>query len=159
MIQRRTYDIVSEPSGVVLRQLLTWALGVATQLGLVVHSRSVKLSPSAVAFLGEMNPYLAATKEVGQWPGTQLIGDRRGILRLYRFGPASVEIFVSAADRLFTWVNPLLPEDPHLLRADGSVVLGTVTQEEDAWMELSNDEFETLVRDAPSVARLLRIRG
>jgi hypothetical protein len=156
MIQRNTYDLISEPADDVLRDLLVWALNFATQLGLVVHSRHVKLTSRAIAFLEEVDPYLRLTREVSEWPGTRLIGGRRGIVSIYRLTPDLIETFVDTADRLYRWVNPALPEDIHILRADGSVLLGTVTQEADAWMELSGDEFDSLVREIPGMAGVLR---
>jgi hypothetical protein len=57
---------------------------------------------------------------------------------------------------LFDWENPDLPDDPHFLRADGSVWLGSIIHERDAWLELTGEEFVALGQQAPSVVRILR---
>lgn len=158
MIRRDIYDLTEEPSGAVLRGLVEWAQSTAAQLGLIVHSPSVRLAPRAVDFLDRASPYLSSEREVAEWPGTRLIGGRRGILRVYRLTPELTQIFEATADRLYMWVNPGLPEDPHLLRDDGSVLLGTVSQEEDAWLELHESEFASLIGDVPWTADALRRR-
>jgi hypothetical protein len=159
MIQRNTYDLVDEPAGEALRELLTWTLSAATQLGLVVNSHNVRLSSRAVAFLEDASPHLVAINEVSEWPGTQIIGQRRAILRIYRYNLECMELFAATAERLYMWVNPGLPEDPHLLREDGSVVLGTVAQEDDGWMQLNTAEYDSLIRSVPWMAGALRQQG
>ena len=150
---------MSEPSGPLLTDILSWAMSFATQLGVVVHSGRVKLDQKAIAFFEAVDPYLLHSCEVNEWPGTRLIGARLGIVRIYALTPEFAEIFKNTGDALYMWVNPYLPEDPHLLRADGSVLLGTVTQERDGWMELSEDEFSSLVREVPWMATVLEQRS
>ncbi|WP_157181531.1 hypothetical protein [Actinopolymorpha alba] len=58
--------------------------------------------------------------------------------------PESLEELLTATDDLFKWVNPDLPEDLHFLRVDGSTVLGSVAQEEEAWLELDEVELQLL---------------
>jgi hypothetical protein len=149
MIKRNIYDFTSEPASELFRELLVWALNFATHFGLVVHSIRVKLTSEALEFLEDVDPYLLLTRDVNEWPGIRLIGERRGILRFYRLTLEFIETFAETADMLYSWVNPSLPEDPHLLRADGSVLLGSVTQEADTWMELTIDEFESRIKEIP----------
>jgi hypothetical protein len=53
-------------------------------------------------------------------------------------GPSALE----SGSGLFQWVNLGSPEDLHLIRSDGTTVLGTIAQEEDAWMELDDGEVD-----------------
>lgn len=156
MRERATYSIASEPSGPELRNILYWAANLATQLGVVVHSSRVKLQSKGTGFFNEVGPYLIDSYETNEWPGTRLVGSRLGIVRTYSLTRECADIFLNTSDRLYMWVNPYLPEDPHLLRADGSVLLGTITQERDCWMELHKDEYSSLVRDVPWTARALK---
>lgn len=90
-----------------------------------------------------------------EWPGTRLIGG--GIARRYLFKLTyeSLAIFIHSAQRLTDWVNPELPEDLHLLRNNGSTVLGNIAQEDDAWLELDQDEFGRLCSTTPHWTRSL----
>jgi len=47
-----------------------------------------------------------------------------------------------------------LPEDPHLVRADGTPFLGSSSSEEDVWLELHDSE-EATIRAVPEIQELL----
>src|SRR5207237_8929750 len=51
-----------------------------------------------------------------------------------------VGVLTSACAGLYDWVEPRLPEDPCLLRADGILWLVTIAHERDAYMRLSETE-------------------
>lgn len=122
--------------------LLTSLAPFAAAFGLIVHSRSVRLTEHAVSVLRSLEPLLLSERQTSTWPGTELVGDRTSTLYTYRLDPASTKVLINSAGSLFDWVNPALPEDLHLVRADGTTVLGTVAQEEDAWLELRPEELE-----------------
>jgi len=156
MAVERSYELVRELTNGVLADMFQWAVGVASTVGLVVHSDRVVLGPRALALLERMDPYLVSKAAVTEWPGTQLIGGgRKAILRTYRFTNDSAGFIIAAADRLYAWVNPDLPEDIHLWRPDNSLLLGTITQEHAAWMNLTDDEYAALVSHAPELAGVL----
>ncbi len=73
------------------------------------------------------------------WPGTQLIGETAEIVTI---APTRMvtEVLADAAPGLYDWRQPALPEDLAFLRADGSVLLATITHERDAFMELAPHE-------------------
>lgn len=156
MAVRHSYELVQELANDLLGRMFQWALDVASTVGLVVHSDRVRLGPRALALFERMDPYLVSKTAVTEWPGTRLIGERKAILRTYRFTNAAADSLVAAAERLYAWVNPDLPEDLHLLRRDGSLVLGSITQEHEAWMDLTDEEYASLVSQAPEMAGLLR---
>jgi len=56
---------------------------------------------------------------------------------------------------LYAWVNPSLPDDPHLLRSDGSTWFASTTTEEVSWFDLSSSELETIRQDWPTLAEEL----
>jgi hypothetical protein len=69
---------------------------------------------------------------------------------MYRFEPSLVEIMEEVAGSLFGWIVPL-PEDPHLVRDDDSVWLGSIAHERDAWLELENGELDRLQDEFPAL--------
>ncbi len=74
---------------------------------------------------------------------------------LFRLDDASLDVLMSSAESLFDWVWPRLPEDLHFLRADGSTVLGTVAQADDAWLELTAVEYGAIAGRLPVGIRLI----
>jgi hypothetical protein len=52
-----------------------------------------------------------------------------------------------AADSIYAWRQPALPEDLCALRADDTPWLASIAHEGDAWLELTPDE-QAVVTDA-----------
>lgn len=71
-------------------------------------------------------------------------------------GLESATMFYRIAPALLDWMNPELPDDPHLLRHDETTWLGSTTTEQDAWLELSDAEWEVLNRRWPIVIGAVR---
>jgi len=90
--------------------------------------------------LQALSPHLLGVEQARVWPGTEL-SDSLATRHLFHLDERSLGILGDSAAGLFEWVNPGLPEDLHFLRLDGSTVLGSVAQEEDAWLELSDEEL------------------
>lgn len=141
MTPRRTLDAASPVRGDLYRELLEVLAPFASFAGLVVRSEHVRLAPGGLAVLARLNPCLVRGEDVTNWPGTELVGGRVSRRYLFSSTPDCVEVLIAAASQLSDWVNPSLPEDLHLLREDGTTVLGTVAQDEDAWLELEEQEF------------------
>lgn len=67
-----------------------------------------------------------------------------------------VDAISAASVGLYGWQQPELPEDPALLRADGSAILATIAHERDAYLELSEDEIAELTKTLPGLPLLTR---
>jgi hypothetical protein len=113
----------------------------ARYVGLVVRSEKVRLTPDAHDVLGRLEPFLVTRESVSNWPGTQLVGTRVSRRDLFALTPNSIDVLLNAASEFSAWVNPYLPEDLHLVREDGSTVLGSVAQHDDTWLELEDQEY------------------
>ena len=72
-------------------------------------------------------------------------------MKEYDFVDGSADILVKAADGLFDWLEPRLPEDLCLLRSDGSPWLVTITHERDAYFVMSREEGLLLTSHIPSL--------
>jgi hypothetical protein len=145
MTPRSVYNLRGGHSGGEYATLMVAVAPLATSFGLIVRSNLVRLSDKATDVLHSLEPMVMSVEEVAKWPGTELIGGRRSVRYSYRLEPASIDILIASASSLFDWVNPGLPEDLHLIRSDGSTVLGTVAQEGDAWLELNDQEVVQLL--------------
>jgi hypothetical protein len=146
---RETYDLLVEPTGETYRQLLLCALDYCSHLLLVVR-HTARLSPDGEEILNRLQPFLATVTEQSEWPGTRLIGHAATV---YRCGVTRDALFVlvDAASGLFSWRQPDRPEDPCLLRQDGTVWLATISHERDGYLLLSPEEHGVLLRRAPDL--------
>ena len=153
-MKRHSYVFVREPFGSVYRNLLEYALRTCKSVGLIMQVRGRPVPADDV--IVRLEPYLLDRREVNEWPGSQLAFGHRARRDIFSFGPPVVGIMLSVADGLYDWENVELPDDPHLLRDDGGVWLGTVVHERDAWLELDEDEYRELAAEIPDVAALLQ---
>jgi hypothetical protein len=97
----------------------------------------------------------SAVEEAGE--RTQLYDERRAIRYEYAFSQDVAGLLFEAADGLYDWVAPDLPEDLHLLRGDGSAFLGSVAHERDAWLEAEQDEFARLAQSVPGLDQIVKV--
>jgi hypothetical protein len=144
---RNIYTLLSDVEGQVYVRLLDHSLDCCDSFILVTR-HSIVASASAMAVLDRLEPYLVCAEESSEWPGTQLLGSTA---RVYRYKLTSDTIFIlgEVAERLFDWQQPELPEDLCLIRPDGNPWLVTIAHEEDAYLNLSNDERAALTESIP----------
>lgn len=154
-MKRMMFTFTEEPRGSVYDTLLEVGLTETERLGLIVQ-KFRSYPPSMEQVLDTLSTYLIDTNDVSEWPGSRLLAGYKVQLRLYRFQPPVKDFLQFVATGLFDWENPELPDDPHLLRADGSTWLGCTVHEEDAWLELTSAEFADLQGKAPDLAAILR---
>jgi hypothetical protein len=152
-----TYDFLNEPRGAFFKALLDASSKLASHFGLVLQPYGSQWSSEANELMTKLEPHLILNQDVSSWPGTQLASGFVYQRNLYRVNGESIAALLDVADGLFDFVGPALLEDLHFLRADGSVLLGTLAQEGVAWMELNEDELILLNRTAPGLSDLLGI--
>jgi hypothetical protein len=128
--------------------LLRSAGNVSFTIGMVIRSDKVALWPRATSLLAALEPYALRIEQVTEWPGTQLIGGRTSRRHLFRLTTDSIDLVLAASTTIFDWINPGLPEDLHLLRRDGSTVLGSIAQENAVWLEVDGDELDRMLATA-----------
>lgn len=145
------FTFTSQPAGAVLSDLVDAALGACDRLGLMVQPRN-NLAESVTTVLERLEPALVLREESSSWPGSELHDGTTATHLVYTLNEKTADVLRRTAPSLYDWVNPNLPEDPHLLRADGSVWLGSTTHEEDAWLQLSSDEWRWISVRYPVLA-------
>ena len=154
MTNRKVVEIVARPvAGPLYEALVRSAAEFAVMAGLIIRSDEVQLDEKGAGLIEALKPHMLRTERVQSWPGSQLFGERTSIRHLYGLTHASLDLLLNGTDEMFGWINPYLPEDLHLLREDGSTVLGTIAQENDVWLELSDDELHVLLTKAPDILR------
>jgi hypothetical protein len=147
------YGFRSEPRDTDLGALFDAARIWCSTLLLVVRP-NLGLSEYGRGLLERLQPYRLDVRESRAWPGTELLD---GFAVVYRFKLTRevVEAVLQASASLFLWQQPELPEDPCLLRPDGSEWLVTIAHEEDAYLSLTDDEVQLLHAESPTIAALL----
>lgn len=154
-MSRRLFDVVEEPRGEVLDGLMR-ALGRHAASATMVLRDDFDLEESARALLARLEPHLVEQKRSASWPGTTLLDEEATVLR-FRLNETVVEELIAAADGLFEWTQPRLPEDLALVRNDGTAVLGSVCHEGDAFLEVTEEEYRSLIEAVPGIAMIIRL--
>jgi len=153
-MKRSIFTFMDEPRGQLLQRLLAYAATQSNRVGVVVCEQLPR-EASLEAALRELEPFLMHDEVTREWPGTQLLGHDARVFH-YRVEAALIEVLSELSDSLYAWRQPELPEDPFLLRPDGSALLTTISHEEDAYLELSRDELSALGAADPQIAAILR---
>ena len=151
---RVEYRIAREPAGDRYRSLIDAGLRHGETLLLVERPR-IGLEKKGSELLARLKPHLIDVRQQSEWPGT-LLFDHTATVHRFRFNFGSAQILKDETDRLYNWVQPELPEDPCILRRDGSPWLLTVTHEGFAGLDLDPTEYEELKQDAPVLIKSLR---
>jgi len=91
-----------------------------------------------------------------EWPGSARVYSDDPVLRYkFEYNAEIVDVIASETSEIYEWQSPVLPSDPHLLRRDESVWLGTTITEYWSWLELLPGELEELSDSLPEVGRML----
>ena len=148
-------NFIREPRGRLYRGLLDFALEVCKSALLVVGKR-MPLGVRGQAILSQLEPFLKHKTELSEWPGTQLLFGGTAWVFQYDFTPECAEILKWATSGLYRWLQPRLPEDLCLLRADGRPWLVSITHERDGYLDLTPDEKVHLFEALPRLKALVR---
>ncbi len=128
-------------SGVQYSDMLHWAQTVASRLVLVIYpSRPLKRAQ----LLSDLSPWAAGSRDAAEWPGSQLGLGKLARLASYRFDADVAAIILNYSNSIADWGYPFLPDDPHWLRADGTLVIGTTVHEDRLWVEVASSERASL---------------
>lgn len=153
---RRVFDVVREPRGEVMRRLLHGLARLSSSVLMVVRD-DLGLDPPGQMLLARLRPHLLSEERGRVWPGTVLLGGDATILR-FALSEAVLAELAAVSDGLYGWRQPELPEDLAFLRADGTAILASVCHERDAYIDLSDDEYQSLTTSIPGILRVVLAR-
>jgi hypothetical protein len=155
-VKAYTYNLIKEPSGNLYSDLLDYALEVCEFFLLVTDRENKQLNSEGKRVLGELLPFLNRMEMKSEWPGTVLYGGEVQVY-MYHYIPESVVILKKAANRLYQWQRPYLPDDLCLLRSDESPWLVTIAHENDSYLVLNEDDYLRLLNALPAYAPMIEI--
>jgi hypothetical protein len=76
---RRVFDVIQEPSGELLRRLIS-ALAQHSSSVMMVLRDDLGLSETGQALLSRLQPHLLKRERRSSWPGTTLVGEEATVL-------------------------------------------------------------------------------
>ena len=162
VIEPKQYTIQSEPYGEAYRRLLDLASVRCSTFTLIIQpllaktERLDELRPQGRQLIESLALYCVEQAEVTAWPGTELLGGTRSAtIYRYTLNGLSVVLLKKAADRLYAWMQPDLPEDPCFYTADGGVWLATIAHEGEAFVRLTSDCKAALDGSIPELRLIL----
>lgn len=137
-----------EPTGELWRRILTFAVGRFPAILFVERDEAPVEDRSIIEAL---RPALVDERRSSRWPGTQLYGAEATVWR-HRLDADVARRLVGAAEGLYRWLAPDLPEDLCILRADGTAWLGSIAHEETAWLSVTAAEWAAVSAAIPELA-------
>lgn len=158
--------ICDDPKGEAYGKLIDYAVSRCSRFVLVVQD-DLGFSESGKKVLAALEPHLIEKTRSDQWPGTRIL-DKTAWVCYYRCSEKAAEILKEAANSLFSWQQPALPEDLSFLTEDGTPWLVNTAHE--SWAGIKgepeeaislsnsiqglflrgefNEDFEAFIRDA-----------
>ncbi|MEK6627408.1 MAG: hypothetical protein AABY53_02185 [Bdellovibrionota bacterium] len=90
-------------------------------------------------FIESLKDSLIKTSKVSEWPGTKLI---EGQVTQFEYNLTQQNIIkIKDVGGLYNWIAPYFPEDVFFKNEFDQVLLGSISHEKDAWLELSENEI------------------
>jgi hypothetical protein len=135
-----TLTFGAAPKGRAFDELLRVFVGRAGSLGLVLGDPTPRGETQAL--LAALRNKALREEATRRWPGVEVPEwARASVLYTFSYDGDVAEVLFAHCPDLFGWQQRSLPCDFHLLALDGTVLLGSLTAEGDAWVELSLNEW------------------
>lgn len=145
----RQFEFAREPRGNVLHGLIRAATDACDRF--TVELSGMYLSPHARDVQRKLEPFLIGCADVTMAPTGRMLAGDEVTLCTYRLVPEAATILRDAADHLYAWVEPDLPQDLCFLRG-GDTWLINEASEEGAALLLTREEAEALQIKVPGLS-------
>lgn len=152
-MKKNTYNLLIEPSNQDYYDLLDYA-SAECKYALVAIRDTIQLNSKGQEVLEKLSKYLYEEKQADEWPGTKLLNSQARIFQ-FHYVPGSAEILKGAVSSLYKWLQPDLPEDLCLLRADETPWLVTISHENDGYFVLIDQEKNRLFSTLPQYRSMI----
>jgi hypothetical protein len=147
------YYLDKEPREGMFAGFLYVALDFCDHGSLVVREEA-QMGPQSNDLLALLKPYVFDISETSIWPGTELLGHTATVWK-FHFNESVIQILCAVVPGLFQFRANWMPEDLALYRSNGTVWLSSVAHENLGWVELSDEELQSLDKSAPVFTGLL----
>jgi len=126
------FIIEEEPKGKVYQQLIDLAFEACDEFHLVVR-RDLGSTRKIEPFLKQLESSLKKMKKTNEWTGTMLGGGQKAKVYYYHTDDHARRIIKEAANSLYSWMQPELPEDLSFLKK-GEPWLVNIAHEEESYI-------------------------
>ena len=144
------YQVTEEPTGNDYAALVGF-LARRASCGLLVRRATIALNAPGEQVLEQLRPYLLSHSNEASWPGTKLWFGQTA--EVFRFAPTepAIQVLLKAANHLFAWKQPELPEDLCFERADGAPLLASISHEKHVVLYLTDAEASDIRESIPNL--------
>lgn len=132
--------ICDDPREEAYGKLIDYAVGRCSQFVLVVQD-DLGFSENGEKVLTALEPHLMEKTRSDRWPGTRIF-DKTAWVCYYRCSEKAAEVLKEAANSLFSWQQPALPEDLSFLTEDGTPWLVNTAHE--SWAGINGEPEEAI---------------
>ena len=136
------YDIDFEVRNELWYKLLDISLFFCDKFLFVIHD-DFKKSENLNLILKELDHFLIISEIKSNWPGTEILFKQVQV-NTYIFNEITKVIIIKYSNSLFDWQQPDLPEDLCLINRNNKPWLINIAHEDDAYMDINEDEKEKL---------------
>lgn len=135
----RIYD---DPRDDAYIALIDYAVEKCTKF-VLVEVENISLSSNARKVISKLEPYLVNKIKSNEWPGT-ISGSDNNLVYTYKLNKESTKILKEAANSLFSWIQPTLPEDLSFITEDDKEWLVNTSHEKTANLKINEKEAKLL---------------
>ncbi|WP_350344086.1 stage III sporulation protein AH [Proteinivorax tanatarense] len=150
---------IKNPTKQVYKDLLAVAFEVCDIFVLVVR-KDLDKNDSLNTILQRLEPFLIKSREQSKWPGTTTYGEEPvAKVHYYRTDNAAKDILIQAADSLYKWIQPELPEDLSFLKREKEWLINTSHEKDCLIITNEKAEINNIVNIEGIKTKMEKIEG
>lgn len=135
-------EIYDDPRDDAYRALIDYSVEKCAKF-VLVKVESISYNDNARKVLNKLEPYLINKIKSDKWPGTRS-GSDNNLVYTYKLNEESAKILKEAANSLFSWIQPNLPEDLSFITEDDKEWLINTSHEKMASLQIDEKEAKLL---------------
>lgn len=142
-------EVHNNPSGDAYRRLIDLAFEKSERFHLVVR-KDLSLSDRAKQVLNDLEPSLMRKVESSEWASTLLVSGT-AYVHYYKADEHAYDVLQQAADALYDWQQPELPEDLAFFKAQGEAWFAASSHEAHCHLTITHEELQQFVDKIPTL--------
>ncbi len=145
---RTSIDILSEPYNETYHSLIRFIAKYASTFSFAWLHDPRKDNPIS-SLWGKLQISLTSTEHKSEWPGTRLSKETR-LISFHQLTELSLAVLLSASS-LYSWIGERRPEDLAFYTKEGECIFGSISHEQDAFINADIVPFEIVHSTLPGL--------
>lgn len=133
------YKLNNNPEGNTYKCILEIAFDTCDEF-ILIRRKDMDFDAKAIEIIKLLESYLIEIKKSSSWPGTLLLEQTADVYR-FRTDKGAKKVLLDAAQSLYSWVQPGLPEDLCFYKNQESWLSNTAHEKQCIFNNLSLDEL------------------